>query len=122
MISDIVFLASGIQSKINTLNRFYRTFPCSHQLHDDVIKMETFSALLALCAGNLSVIGEFPAQRSVMQSFVFFNLRLNKLLSKQSLAGDLRRHRTHHDVIVVNVMFFKSAPNIYSSNRNSSKL
>ena len=43
--------------------------------------METFSALLALCAGNSSVTGEFPAQRPVTRSFdVFFDLRLNKLL------------------------------------------
>ena len=47
--------------------------------------METFSALLALCAGNLPVTGEFPAQRPVTRSFdVFFNLRLNKRLNKQS--------------------------------------
>ena len=54
--------------------------------HDDVIKWkETFSALLAICAGNPSVPGEFPAQRPVTRSFgVFFDLRLNKRLSKQS--------------------------------------
>ena len=49
-------------------------------------QMETFSALLAICAGNSSVTGEFPAQRPVTQSFdVFFDLRLNKRFSKQSL-------------------------------------
>ena len=48
-------------------------------------QMETFSALLAMCAGNSSVSGEIPAQRPVTQSFdVFFDLRLNKRLSKQS--------------------------------------
>ena len=48
-------------------------------------QMETFSALLALCAGNSPVTGEFPAQRPVTRSFdVFFDLRLNKRLSKQS--------------------------------------
>ena len=47
--------------------------------------METFSALLALCAGNSPVSGEFPAQRPVTQSFdVFFDLHPNKRLSKQS--------------------------------------
>ena len=46
---------------------------------------ETFSALLALCVGNLPVTGEFPAQRPVTRSFdVFFDLRLNKRLSKPS--------------------------------------
>ena len=43
------------------------------------------SALLALCAGNSPVTGEFPAQRPVTRSFdIFFGLRLNKRLSKQS--------------------------------------
>ena len=47
--------------------------------------METFSALLAICAGNLPASGKFPAQRSVTRSFdIFFDLRLNKQLSKQS--------------------------------------
>ena len=36
--------------------------------------METFSALLAICAGDLPVTGEFPSQRSI----VFFDLRLNR--------------------------------------------
>ena len=48
-------------------------------------QMETFSALLAICAGNSPVTGELPAQRPVTRSFdVFFDLRLNKRLSKQS--------------------------------------
>ena len=48
-------------------------------------QMETFSALLAICAGNSPVTSEFPAQRPVTQSFdVFLDLRLNKRLSKQS--------------------------------------
>ena len=47
-------------------------------------QMETFSALLALCAENSPVPGEFPTQRPVTRSFdVFFDLRLNKRLSKQ---------------------------------------
>ena len=41
-------------------------------------------AILALCVGNSPVTGEFPSQRSVTRSFdVFFDLRLNKRLSKQ---------------------------------------
>ena len=48
-------------------------------------QMETFSALLAICAGNSPVPGEFPTQRPVTRSFdLFFDLRLNKRLSKQS--------------------------------------
>ena len=46
--------------------------------------METISALLAICAGNSPVSGEFPARRPVTWSFdVFFDLRLNNRLSKQ---------------------------------------
>ena len=47
--------------------------------------MEIFSVLLALCAGTSLVTSEFPTQRPVMQNFdVFFDLCLNKWLSKQS--------------------------------------
>ena len=67
-------------------------------------QMETFSALLALCAGNSPVTAEFPSQRPVTRSFdVFFDLRLNKRLSEQSRreASDLRRHRAHYEVTVM---------------------
>ena len=48
-------------------------------------QMDTFSALLAICAGNSPVRGEFHAQRPATPSFyVFFDLRPNKRLSKQS--------------------------------------
>ena len=47
-------------------------------------QMETFSTLLAICAGNSPFPSEFPIQRPVTQSFdVFFILRPNKRLSKQ---------------------------------------
>ena len=48
-------------------------------------QMETFSALLAICVGNSPVTGEFLTQRPVTWSFdVFFDLCLNKWLSKHS--------------------------------------
>ena len=48
-------------------------------------RMETCSALLALCTGNSPVTGEFPSQMPVTRSFyVFFDLRLIKPSSKQS--------------------------------------
>ena len=64
-------------------------------------QMETFSALLALCAGNSPVTGEFPAQTPVARGVdVFFDLRLNKRLSNQTRRwwfemplGPLWRHR-----------------------------
>ena len=47
-------------------------------------QMETLSALLAICAGNSPVPGEFPAQRPVTRSFdALFDPGLNKQLSKQ---------------------------------------
>ena len=65
-------------------------------------QMETFSALLALFAGNSPVTGEFPAQRPVTRCFdVFFDLRLNRQLSKQWDAGDFRRYRAHFYVIIM---------------------
>ena len=64
-------------------------------------QMEAFAALLAICAGNSPVPGEFPTQRPVTRSYdVFFELCLNKWLSKQSwgwwfktLSRPLWRHR-----------------------------
>ena len=71
----------------------YWTLPAKPQTGDICIievpwwrhQMETFSALLAICAGNSPVPGEFLAQRPVTRSFdVFCDLRLNKRLSKHS--------------------------------------
>ena len=64
-------------------------------------QMETFSALLAICAGNSPVPGEFPTQRLVTRSFdVYFDLLRVKRLSKQSwgwwfetLSHSFWRHR-----------------------------
>ena len=63
-------------------------------------QMETFSMLLAICAGNSPVAGELHAQRPLTRSFhVFLDLCLNIPLSKQSwgwwfetLSRPLRRH------------------------------
>ena len=47
--------------------------------------METFPALLAICAGNSPVTGEFAAQRPVARTFdVIFDLGQYKRLSKHS--------------------------------------
>ena len=63
--------------------------------------METFFALLALCARNSPVTGEFPSQRPVTRSFdVFFDLPPNKRWANNQEARDLRRHCTHYDVVV----------------------
>ena len=64
--------------------------------------METFSALLAICAGNSPVTGELPAQRPVTRSFdVFFVcVWINGWVNNRK-AGDLRRYRAHYGVIVM---------------------
>ena len=69
-------------------------------------QMETFSALLAIYAGNLPVTGEFPSQRPVTRSFgVFLDLLLINNRVNNGEAGDLRRHHAHYDVIVMNRWF-----------------
>ena len=68
-------------------------------------QIETFSALVALCAGNSLVTGEFHAQKTVTWSWdVVFDMRLNK-----REAGDLKRHRAHYDVIIVTMLSFIAA-------------
>ena len=68
----------------NELSNFTAHAHCNLFLSRWHHQMETFSALLVLCAGNSPVSGEFPAQRPMTRSFdVFFDLRLNKRLSKQ---------------------------------------
>ena len=64
--------------------------------------MEEFSTLLAICAGNSPVTGEFPAQRPVTRSFdvSLICARINGCVNNGE-AGDLRRHRAHYDVIVM---------------------
>ena len=50
--------------------------------------METFSALLPFVRGIHRSLVDFPSKRPVTRSFdVFFDLRLNKRLSKQSRRG-----------------------------------
>ena len=75
--------------------------------------METFSALLAICAGNSPVSGEFPAQRPVTQSFdVFFDVRV---WVNTREAGHLRRYRIHYDVIVMVYIVWHEIKFSYSS-------
>ena len=78
-------LLTGLFSNNNDALCFFSSLTFSRSLIWWRHQMETFSALLALIAGNSPVTGEFPSQRPVTRSFdVFFDLRLNKRLSKQS--------------------------------------
>ena len=74
-------------------------------------QMETFSALLALCAGNSPVPGEFPAQRPVTRSLIFSLIcaRINGWVDNGE-DGDLRCYRAHYDVIVMLVLLHDISP------------
>ena len=65
-------------------------------------QMETVSASLAICAGTSPVSSEFPAQRPVARALMFSLIyaRINSWVNNRK-AGDLRRHPTHCDVIVM---------------------
>ena len=74
-------------------------------------QMETFSALLAICAGNSPVPGEFPSRGSVnsphkrqWRGALIFSLIcvwINGWVDNRE-TGDLRRYRAHYDVTVMN--------------------
>ena len=64
-------------------------------------QMETFSALLALCAGNSPVTGEFLSAAS--DAGLWCSLIcgwINGWVNNRN-AGDLRRHHAHYDVTVM---------------------
>ena len=61
------------------------SYPESRE-HDGAIKWKHFPRYWPFCAGNSPVTGEFPSQRPVTRSIdVFFDLRLDIGLSKQSI-------------------------------------
>ena len=74
-------------------------------------KMETFSALLALCARNSPITGEFPAQRAVTRSFDISLIFawINDWVNNREV-GDSRPHRAHYDVIVMSVVSQHKGP------------
>ena len=91
-------------------------------------QMETFSALLAIYAGHSPVPGEFPAQRPVTRRFgVFFDLRLNKRLSKQSwgwwfetLSRPLWRRR--NDLPITGCLQMSQFPMVLGYNKSRCRL
>ena len=95
------------------------TYHISHKIYLQLAwwrhQMETFSALLAICAENSPVPGEFPAQRPVTRSFdVLFDLRPNKRLGKQSWgwwsetpSSSLGRHRNGLCLLCLVVVYYR---------------
>ena len=63
-------------------------------------QMETFSALLAICTGNSPVNSLHKGQWRGALMFSLICARINGWVNNRD-AGDLRRHRTHYDVIVM---------------------
>ena len=65
-------------------------------------EMETFSALLALCAGNSPVPVNSSHKGQWRGALMFFLIcaRINDWVNNRD-AGDLRRYRGHYDVIVM---------------------
>ena len=64
--------------------------------------METFSAILAICAGDSPVTGEFP-HKGQWREALMFSLICAWITGwvNNGEAGDLRHHRAHYDVIVM---------------------
>ena len=88
-IVDVFLLrrVSVIKSDIRTINLWL-----GHEI----------KACVVLFLEDATVTGEFPPQRPATRSFdVLFDLCLNKRLSKQWDADDLRRHDAHYNVIVM---------------------
>ena len=63
-------------------------------------QMETFSALLAICTGNSPVNSLHKGQWRGAVMFSLICARINGRVNNRE-AGDLRRHGTHYDVIVM---------------------
>ena len=105
---------SAHQLDLRSLSTFITTqlqFPCLPSLWQDMMTSSngyTFSALLAFCAGNSPVPGEFPAQRPVTRSFdvSLICVGINGGVNNRE-AGDLRRYPAHSDVTVMNTPLFK---------------
>ena len=72
--------------------------PTNHDLHYAWWRhqMETFSALLAICAGNSSVTSHKGQWHGALM-FPLICAWINALVNNRD-AGDLRRHRAHYDV------------------------
>ena len=60
-------------------------------MNDDVVNRQSFSALLAICAGSSPVTGEIP--RTLISAWI--NVWVNN-----REAGDLRRHCAHYDTVM----------------------
>ena len=74
--------------------------PLTATSHDDAMKMETVSTLLALCVENSPVTSPHKGQWCGALMFSLTFAWINGWVNNHQ-AGDLRRHRTHYDVTVM---------------------
>ena len=77
--------------------------------------METFSALLAICAGNSPVPVNSPHKGQWRGALMFSLIYawINDWVNNRE-AGDLRRQRGHYDVSIMDNFFIRSAyPRLY---------
>ena len=89
-------------------------------------QMDTFSALLTLCAGNspVPVISPHKGQWRGALMFTLICARINDWVNNRE-AGDLRRHLDHYDVSVMMMIADVLTPNrqpTINSHHNDSKL
>ena len=78
-------------------------------------EMETFPALLALCAGNLPVNSPHKGQWRGALMFSFICAWINGWVNNRE-AGDLRRDRAHYHVIVMGIVCQKQISRAGTSN------
>ena len=74
-------------------------------------QMETFSALLAICAANSPIPGEIPRTKASDAELLRFSLIcvwINGWVNNRE-AGDLRRYRAHYDATVMHVHLFATS-------------
>ena len=101
-------------------------FNLVESIHDDVIKWKHFPRYSPFVRVNSPVTGEFRAQRPMTRSVdVFFDLRLNKRLSKQSwgwwfetLSRPLCRHCNEWEIINNTEYIFYIFQSIWDTLRN----
>ena len=106
-------LGSNLLAEIKSFNTEHRSWinNSTHKLYLDGVytslswwrhQMETFSALLAICAGNSPVPGEFPHKGQWRRALMFtlICVWINGCVNNRE-AGDLRRYCAHYGVTVM---------------------
>ena len=88
----------------------HRILSCFPVPHDDVIKWKHFPRYSPTSwPGNSRATGEFPSERPVTRSFdVFFDLRLNERLSKQSWGWWFQMPSAHYDITVMSYIYLSA--------------